>query len=242
MNESTEFETYEHHRNISYELRDSLYILHTVKELSNQNWYTFTNYSLIYEISNKDIQYSITDFFYSPDRKKIIVWFSEKLPNARTLEIYNPDKDHVNMICPKGSDTIYNMTALIGYRETPESIWHLYPLNLQQAVCLPDLPTGINIMGQYYFSKMKNHAMVRIDQSKENKGTFILESHGYNLQDDDFWTKCWIWQKDTVGANNLFPFQVKNYNGYRTCTKCAIPFDIPKIIYPNEILNLFNHD
>jgi hypothetical protein len=238
--DAADLDLYERYRNEPYELRDSLYILHTIKELSNLNWYTFADYSLMYEMTNKEVQYSVLDIFYSPDKTKIVAWIVEKLPNARTSEIYNPDKDHVNKICPHGADTIYNMTALIGYRDTPESVWNLYPFNLQQVVCFSDLSVGISIMGQYYFSKMKDHEMIRVDQSSENRGMFILERHGYNLQDKDFWTKCWIWQRDTVGSTNLYPFQVKNYNGYQFCNKCAIPLDPPQIIYPNEIRDLFN--
>ena len=83
--------------------------------------------------------------------------------------------------------------------------------------------------------------MYKMMQSGERKGHKELQAFGYNLQENDFWDKCWIFQKDTVGSYGLYPFQIKGYNyiGDKCTQKCAEPYNPPKLIYPKEILKLY---
>jgi hypothetical protein len=89
---------------------------------------------------------------------------------------------------------------------------------------------------------MKNHQMSYMIQSGNKKGTMELRAYGYNLQEPDFWKKCWLWEKDTVGAYGLYPFQVWSYRhpNVPTCVKCAEPLKRPKVVYPEEITRLYS--
>ena len=83
--------------------------------------------------------------------------------------------------------------------------------------------------------------MWKIVHGGKGKGTFELKAYGYNLNDDGFWNKCWLWEIDTVGSTNLYAFPVKSY-GYgmkETCFKCADSVVPPAITYPNEITRLY---
>ena len=226
----TDLDTYDRFRTQRIEPRDSLFVLYTVKELGKLNWYTFANYSAMYQMKNEQVEYFIGGTFYSPNRTKIIVWIGERLPNARTIDKYSEDPE-VNRICPHGSDTIYLMSAVIGFRNDPDSTWQLYPFNNEQAVCWITKEQVLNILGQYYFEKMKGHAMYHISPSGPRKGEEQLEAYGFNLQDEGFWTKCWLWQRDSVSGCGLFPFQLAR--GY------CHPFEVPHIVYPDEILSMF---
>lgn len=204
-------ETYDQFRTQQIELRDSLFILHTVKEWSKKNWYTFEDYSQMYKMTNSQVEYFIGGIFYSPDRKRVLVWIGQKTPNASSLEVTH-SKAELNRICPVAGDTIYSLTALIGIRDSINEIWRLYPFNQQQAICCKDKEQAINILGQYYFGQMKSHQMYRMVQSGKEKGIRVLQAYGYNLQDKGFWDKCWLFQKDTVGSYDLYPFQIKGYD------------------------------
>lgn len=233
-------ETYDHLRSQQIEPRDSLFVLYTVKEWAKHNWYTFRDYSKMYNMTNDQIEYFFGGVFYSPDKKKILVWLGQKKPNATTIKTYS-EISEVNKLCPNGESIVYSMTALIGIRDSLNQIWSLYPFDQQQAVCYESKEEAINVLAQYYFSQMKGHQMYRMIQSGERKGHKELEAYGYNLQDKDFWDKCWLFQKDTVGSYGLFPFQIKGYNykGDECTQKCAEPFEPPVVIYPEKILELY---
>lgn len=234
-------ETYDQFRTQKLELRDSLFVLHTVKEWSKIGWQTFYDYSEMYKMTNDQIEYFFGGAFYSPDSLKMMVWLGKKMPNAETIEIYNKEDLETNRLCPYAADTVYSMSALIGFRDSVNQIWKLYPFDQQSAACYPNKEGAINILGKYYFSQMKGHQMFRLMQSGEFKGRTKPQVYGYNLQEIDFWNKCWLFEKDTVGSNGLFPFQI---NGYRYFDKAAIkkkavPYDPPTVVYPKEILDLY---
>ncbi|MFN0188645.1 MAG: hypothetical protein ACKVQV_08085 [Bacteroidia bacterium] len=217
---------------------DSILIIQTLKEWSKANWWTFEDYSKMYYLENKDVQYFIERVFYDDEKKKIIVWYGEKLQNASSIENYSNDKK-LNRICPSGADTIYSMSALIGFRDNINEIWNLFPFENQSASCSPNKERALLILEFYFFNKMKEHKMWRVVQNGEKKGELELKEYGNNLQDESFWEKCWLWEKDSINSNNLYPFQVESYKitGENKLNRIAKPFEVPKIIYTDEILN-----
>lgn len=239
--QTKKIETYDQYRQQKIEYRDSLFILYTVKEWGKLNWYTWGIRDDLYKITSDDVKYFICGTFYSPDKSKILVWIGRKMPNAQTIKIYDKDKPNINKLCPSGEDTIYTLSAIIGTRDSLNKTWKLYPFDQQQATCFDSKDKVINVLGKYYFEKMKAHQMYKMMQEGEKKGFRELQPYGYNLQEKDFWNKCWLWQRDTVGSYGLYPFQIKGYNskGEKCNQKCAEPFNTPQINYPNEILNLF---
>lgn len=89
---------------------DSLFVLYTLKELGELNWWTFQDYSKMYKLENKDVKYFIGRVFYDSKKLKMMVWYGERAYNAPSLEpIANEPKK--NRICPTGGDTIYSMSA-----------------------------------------------------------------------------------------------------------------------------------
>lgn len=237
---SNKIETYDNLRSQQIEQRDSLFILYTVKEWGKKMFYSWAVRTDIYNMTFDDIDYFIAGTFYSPNKKILLVWVGKKMPNVSTIKSYSENKS-VNMLCPEGSDTVYSLTALIGLRDNINQIWRLYPFDQQSAGCFDKKEKVINILGQYYFTKMKNHEMYRIMQEGKRKGHKELQAYGYNLQDSDFWNNCWLFKKDTVGSYGLYPFQIKgyNYNGDKCTKDCAEPYNLPVIDYPEYILKLY---
>ena len=141
---------------------------------------------------------------------------------------------------PEGT-IIYDMTALIGIRSDTNEFWQLYPFPNRSTGCHIDKEGAIHELGQYYFRDMKVREMSHLIQSGASKGTQEGKVYGYNLQDVGFWDSCWLWQKDTVGSNGLYPFQVVSYVSYPnpTCVKCAEEIIPPIIDYPDTIWNLY---
>jgi hypothetical protein len=237
--------TFDEFRMQPMESRDSLFVLHTVREWGKQMWWTWAVRKDMYRITPEDVSYFLAGTFYSPDRKKMIVWVGEKMPNAATIEKYSPDDPRLNRICPTGGDTVYRLSALIGIRDTKDGIWNLYPFDQQQATCFNSKEGAINVLGRYYFEKMDRHQMYRMQQAGQKKGQLELEPYGYNLQNPNFWDSCWLFKKDTVGSFGLYPFQINHYryNEYDIppCSqKCAVPFKVPLIDYPSSLLKLYD--
>lgn len=89
--------------------------------------------------------------------------------------------------------------------------------------------------------------MWKIAQNGPQKGTLESKPYGFNIQDQGFWDKCWLWQKDTVGANGLYPFQIGRYEDRDSYgldmndQKRAIEIQLPEIKYPDDILKLYKY-
>jgi len=239
----SKIETYDAYRTQKIEYRDSLLMLYTVQEWGKVNWSIYGGDSKMYKMEDSDIKYFIGATFYSPDKLKTIVWIGEKEPNAYSREVYDPKTKKPNKLCPGSDDTIYHMSALIGFRDSIDQMWKLYPLDNQFAGCFNKREEVLNVMGQYYFKQMKEHEMSKMIQTGTKAGTMESKAYGYNIQDKDFWDKSWLWEKDTVGAEGLYPFQIRSYwhPNKPTCIKCAEPVIPPKIKYPKEILGLYNN-
>lgn len=240
-------ETYDQWRSEKIEVRDSLFVLHAIKGWSKLNWFTFEDFSQMYKMTNEQVHYFIASVFYSPDKKKMLVWYGDKTPNSPTLEIYNDDDPEVNRLCPDGPDTVYSMSALIGIRNNINAPWSLYPFNKKQATCYDTKEKVINVLGQYYFEQMKTHSWyvrktyldenyggeVRHDLEKKRfrggGGSMILKNFGYNLQDKGFWEKSLIWQKGSA-VEGYYLFQLRGTE----------PIETPEIDYPKEILDMYD--
>jgi hypothetical protein len=162
---------------------------------------------------------------------------------------YNADK--TKMMCwllyKKTDDTgcrrkkiSYNVTPLIGYRASVDTVWKLYPFANRSTSCFDSLSEAIAPLEKYYFEQMKHHQMVRVIQSGPAKGYLDSKEYGYNLQEPDFWEKSWLWEKDTVASNGLYPFEIKRFGtNVDTCIKCAIPYDPPMVKLPDSILKMY---
>ena len=84
--------TYDSLRTQKIEYKDSAFIMYTLKEWDLKNWWVFHNDSILYHSSNSKIEYFFSGVFYSPDKKRIVVWFGRKLPNATARHTINKDE------------------------------------------------------------------------------------------------------------------------------------------------------
>lgn len=228
------------------ERRDSLYMVYTIKEWHHQDWYYFRDIVKMYNMDNRQFEILIPAVFYSPDKKKIIAWYSEKMPNATPIGDY-----YKNKICPDGSDTIYYTSALIGFRDDTDKVWQLYPLRNQNVECASSLERAIYFMERFYFNDMKYFQEYVFVEDKAYGGKLVSEDstydmngnnvrlfkreYGYNLQDSAFWNKSLLWQ---IGARakGLYNFQTTgNYRPGEDDTAIVLP----KVIYPDSILNMY---
>lgn len=231
--------------------KDSLQVYYTFKKWSEQNWYRYIDYSKMYRLNNSEVSYFVTNIFYSPDSLKIIAWVVEKLPNVRTIETYNQESLESNKICPNSSDTVYNVSAIIGFRTSNCKIWNLYPLWLFSMSCANSLEMCVEAMRQYYFHDMKdNMEYVNYDYlntnfggswdmadipsaSETNRG--ILKKYGYNLCDEGFWDRSLLWQ---IGARvpGLYNFQT---SGNVTLNDIDYNLKVPYVVYPDTLKKKF---
>lgn len=240
---------YQTFKSKAIEPRDSLQILFTVKEWCRLNWFTFRDYSKMCNITNAKVEYFIGGVFYSPNKKRMIVFIGEKLPNASTIEAYSKTPSY-NRVCPVGGDTIINVSALIGFRDRPNTLWNLYPLNNRAAGCCETKSECIDALKKYYFEQMKDHSedvskkfldknyggSVRYDLEQktielgygDTNSPMIGKDYGYNIQDKDFWNKSLLWQKGAI-KEGYYDFQLLGYD----------PLNVPKVTYPKSILKLF---
>ena len=144
-----------------------------------------------------------------------------------------------------GSDTIYHITPIIAFRNEINQPWvvSVFPGRSTVGNTKQEADQELAI---FSFIDLKDKGKYKVTQSGRHKGELELELYKYNLQDKDFWEKCFLWQRDTVGANGLYPFQEHNFSGlspeskkYRKCNRCARDLKYPKINYPKEILDMY---
>ena len=238
------------------EYRDSLFILYTLNNFYKNDWESFRDDSKFYRIDTTKIQYLIERIFYSPDKKKMLVWVITKTPNGPSSEKYSSNPKN-NYLCPNSAKIVYDLHALVGFRESKNEKWKIYPYDNLIVVCSNSISEAVELFKKYYFEQMKDHSeylnkkfldknyggAIRYDLEDETikdgygdkNASVILKNYGYNLQDKDFWTKSLIWQK---GARipGLYNFQT---TGNVTPDEKNVELYPPKIVYPNSILKLY---
>ena len=214
---------------------DSSFIIYTVKEYSKRDWYWFHNYARMYRITNDEITFFVERIFYSPDKKKLVVWVGKKMYNAPTIEKYN-ENDTANRICPLAGDTVYHMNVLIGYKDDATDLWKLYPWGNRQVPCCRTEEIGVKELEQYYFKDIKKDYFEVVGQEGKSKGIVRNQLYKYAINDKEFWSSP-LWHRDVVGANNQYPFEVK-YSRLLTdtCVKCAEKIQLPQIDYPDSLI------
>jgi hypothetical protein len=261
-------ETYNRYRTQKIDYRDSLYILFTVKAWHDSDGIPgasgYRNYSRLYKMSNSEVTYFFGGVFYNTDKKRIIVWLGEKLPNAKTNVIYNKDDISVNKLCPQGKDTIYDMAAVIGFRDDTNEMWKLYPLEIFSAECYDSKEAVISVTGQYYFEAMKASCpewvnrknidsikfggKLRWDLEKQRADMGLADKKGDSISGleydilEDFGYNLQekdFWDKSLLwekGARvkGYYLFQLNGNGG-----TAIDPLKLPKIIYPDRISKLF---
>jgi hypothetical protein len=227
------------------ELRDSLYIVYTVKYWRNHGggFYWWVNESRLFFINNEDIHPYISAVFYSPDRKKMIFWLGEKMPNAYSREVYNGKQYRMEPSC---GDTIYEAAPMIGYRDSINQPWKIS--------ILPGRHTGgstqqivDNELARFCFINLKVIELHYVFQGGAHKAELTSKPYGKNLQDIGFWDSWWLNEKDTVGADNLYFFQEQvggpyyhpDSDGVERYYKYYRDLHYPKIDYPKEILDMY---
>jgi hypothetical protein len=212
---------------------DSSFIVYTVKEYSRRGWYWY-NSTNMYQIRNDEIAFFVERIFYSPDKKKLVAWVGEKTYNAPTIEKYNKNNP-ANKICPLAGDTVFHFTVLIGYKDD-NGLWKLYPWGNRQVPCCNTVEIGVTEMEQYYFKDIKKDYFEAVGQAGKSKGIVRNQPYKYAINDKEFWSSL-LWQRDTVGANNRYPFEVTYYRLLTdTCFKCAEEMKLPLIDYPDSLM------
>jgi hypothetical protein len=217
------------------EQRDSLYVAYTVREWARLDWQTYGVRADLEYLTLEEITHYVEAAFYSPDRRKALFWVGERKPNALSRS------NEGRKICPNSGDTIYGMDAVIGFRVHTDQPWQLYPFQDLMCICYPDSLSMLPIMDRFYFKGLKKKEMYRIAQSGPRKGHKVLAAYGYNIQDEAFWDKCWLFERDTVGSYGLYNFQVLGYDyiGDPCTPASAEPWKSPVLDYPAEIKQLY---
>ena len=215
---------------------DSSFIVYTVKEYSKRDWYWFHNHARMYRINNVEVTFFVQRIFYSPDRKRLVAWVGKKMYNAPSIEKYGKDEKD-NRMCPLIGDTVFHFTVLMGYKDGDNGLWKLYPWGNRQVPCCKTIEMGLKELEQYYFKDIKEDYLEVIGQEGKSKGMVKNQPYKYAIIDREFWSSP-VWQRDVVGADNQYPFEVK-YSRLLTdtCIKCAEKMQLPQISYPDSILH-----
>ena len=227
------------------EPRDSIYITYTVRQWRNIEFYYWHDESKMFKLTNEDIKPYIYAIFYSPDRKKMVCWYGEKTPNADTKISYSDEKKY-DRICPTGGDTFYHLNPLVGIRDSINQPWTIREFSGMDADCGRTNESCAKMMSEHFFVKLKDAKIHVVIQDGVDKGKIVWKSYGYNIQDPEFWEKCPMWQKDTVGSDGLYSLeefklkeQWRDYEKGYPCYKCYMGLNYPKINYPKEILDMY---
>jgi hypothetical protein len=221
------------------ERRDSLSISHVAKTWVDSSFMYFSDHKEPpFNLRNGKVEVIVLTGFYSPDRKKILSWFTEKVPN--------------NDGFATDSGYYYFSNCMLGIRDDTSKIFK-FGIFDQQMCEAAELEWIINCMSKYFFNKMKKD-FTRIYAkyynsyyggnlgSKDNLNTdkSIYQEFGYNLQEPEFWERSLIWYKGS---------KIKGYDNFDlaewatpsdTITNRDVFIRYPKISYPDSILKLYS--
>lgn len=225
----------------SLEYRDSIAIVHVVKTWQD-NKFDYFNSDLSeppYNLKNGKIAILVLKGYYSPDKKKIVTWFTEKTPNNDDFKT--------------DSGYYYFSNCIIGVRDDTNKIFKFMLFN-QQMCEAAELTWIIECMSNYFFSKMKEdytrlyaryynsyyggklHSLENIYTDKS-----IYQQYGYNLQDKDFWDRSLLWYKGSriKGYENEELIEWATEPNLHNSDSNRIFIKYPKIEYPDSILKLY---
>lgn len=203
--------------------KDEDYLLYVCKKLMNMGWYNFTNYEKMYFIKNEEVEHSVISLYYNKDSSKYVALISTKCYNAYSRTFRS------SRICPSSSDTVYGVRSLIGFRNSDSRLLKVYDFGVSSYVCYSKFSESVEDARNFYENELADKAMWKIGQGGKDYGQFISSKFKYNVLDKEFWEKCWLWEKDTVGSNGLYWFQIKSYDYVRNrpCVRCAEEFIVP---------------
>jgi hypothetical protein len=214
--------------------KDSLLLVHIIQEYSKVNFWNFTDYSVMYEGSNKSVTYFVDRLFYDKDSTRLVAWIGEKMPNFQTKSKYNANEES-NKICPYAKDTVFNLFVVIGYKEKSLK-WKVYPWGNQQALCYSGLNEARSVLESYYFNSIKNDKIEIAENKKNGERELTFCSINYSILENKFWTNSPVWKKGSTASFNLFPFEIQSYDiNNENCPKCPIPFILPIVNYPDSV-------
>jgi len=226
--------------------RDSIQIYSTIYQWQAQNFKGWSNREDLYIFNYNDVKYEVNKVLYSPDSLKLIVWIIKFTPNP-IRRIKFEKENIVEKVFEEGIDTVYMVLPIICYRETRNSIWNIFNLELRKTgYCAINDDRCYKTIEEFYFNKLKDvtHTL-EINQLDTNYGKIKNEelideyietesidiTYGYNLDDNDFWEKCLIWKKGFVAEGRYIFEPVSEFH----------ESIMPKIEYPDSIINLFNN-
>ncbi|OGU60674.1 MAG: hypothetical protein A2X64_08090 [Ignavibacteria bacterium GWF2_33_9] len=222
------------------EYRDSIAIVHVVRTWQDRRFEYFSDKkSEPWNLKNGKIEIIILRGFYGPDKKKIVTWFTEKIPNN---DGYSLDSGYY-----------YNSNCIIGVRDDTNKIFK-FMLFEQQMCEAAELTWIIECMSNYFFSKMKEdytrlyaryynsyyggklHSLENIYTDKS-----IYQEYGYNLQDKEFWDRSLLWYKGSriKGYENEELIEWATEPDLHNSDSNRIFIKYPKIEYPDLILKLY---
>jgi hypothetical protein len=214
--------------------QDSALIIYTVARWHYLDFNIYRDAAQFNEYTNKDISISISHIFYSPDRRKMLVWLCERSPHV----------DNQTNKKVKG-ESVYDMSTIIGIRDDTQSLWKLYPYGTISAYGKSEEEV-VAVYCDFYFHNFSGRGQPEVVQSGLEKGHFAAVTSEPNLRDSAFFATSYLFHADTVGGNNLYPFQIKEYKGVfnfdtDSCIKCAVELITPAIDYPEQIAGGYRH-
>lgn len=188
---------------------DSILIINTIKQYSSFKFPFFEDPTQLYDIDKKDLNYFILRAFFDSTKSKIIVWYGVMSHNAYLKGTSN-SKNIKNRMCPNSGEIVYNLRVVIGYKY--KNTWKLYHWVNRQVPCCSNIGIGLKALETYYYSdQFREDNVTTVIQSGDMKGKIVEIPYLYSIIEKKFWTESPIWQKDTVGANGAYPFEIETY-------------------------------
>lgn len=225
-------------------VRDSLFFQYLFKEVKDNNTIDLGYVQDMYRVTKDQYKFDVAAVFYSPDKTKILAWVRIRYPNGSTYKIFNKDVPEAQKECGCPNKIMYGMEAFVGVRKK-NGIWSLNRFDdASLGQCSESYVYLLDEYSRFFLRDMKYKSKEIVRQYGKKKGKSVWEMYRYNLQDKDFWDKCFIFKKDTVCSNNLYFYQIDGYKGAydyeNKYNKLAVPNPTTDSIkFPEEILKLY---
>jgi hypothetical protein len=205
--------------------RDSLFIIHTIKEWCKN---TTTHFD-IFKDFDKDESFRIIIDTILYDKNKLKLF-------ALSILDYDASFADMNSI----SNRLYDSRSIIGFRENLNEIWKLYHFGQYTGFVFEDFAEIKSAQRDFYFNQLSQESQYIPDTNKLNNhpNNRIPAHFKYNLGDEDFWTKSIIWQKG---------LRIPGYYNFQTDGNVDINSKNPlvpeiHIEYPDSLLKMFRDE
>jgi hypothetical protein len=148
----------------------------------------------------------VDTILYNPEETKlysvVIIEYDESV-----LSEY----DQNNFYASTETDKLYDVRGLIGFKDSNTVDWSIYHYSPLIPVGFSSYSESKRVAANFFYNEFKNRSGI----SGLKNGEIYYEAYAFNINDDEFWEGCFIWERGKI-LPGYYNFQLENINQHKT--------------------------